>query len=338
MKPVLRSVTILLCITVAAASALAGTIRHDVSDQLYLDEGAKYGSVGQVYTGSHYGSGILIHPNWAVTAAHVVENVSSVSFELNGTDYAAESWVVHPNWDSANLLNGYDIGLIGFGNNDIAAISGINPAQRYTDTKEIGQNGVLAGFGATGDGQTGYTSFSGDSQPRRAGWNVIDTAYKNRGKNGDRILLVDFDNPAGATGDDGNNYGSAEPLDLEFLIAPGDSGGGLFLDSNADGTGDLLAGIHSFLWGRLDNQSDADYDDVAGITRLTYFNEWIDSVIGTTSDGGGTDDGTDDGGGGGPPSWAGGPGGKSTSVVVPEPATLSLLAVSGLALLRRRRR
>jgi hypothetical protein len=41
---------------------------------------------------------------------------------------------------------------------------------------------------------------------------------------GARILLADFDSGRNAD----NNFGSRSPLKLESLIAPGDSGGGLF--------------------------------------------------------------------------------------------------------------
>lgn len=311
----------------------AGTIRHDVDDQAYLDLAAYFPSVGQVQgssaAGGYFGSATLIDSHWAVTAAHVVDAATSLSFELGGIDYQASNWITHPTWDG-QIDKGYDIGLIQFGT-DLAAATGIVPASRYTGSDELGRRGTFVGYGATGTGLTGATSFAGDGQRRRAGHNQIDAALRTSGK-GDRILLADFDNPA-TIPSDGNNTGSADPLGLEYLIAGGDSGGGLFLDSDGDDLADVLAGVHSFGWGRLDGTADSDYDDASGSTRLSSFNDWIDSIIGAgTGDGG-----SGDGGGKGQPAWAGG-GKKSKTTAVPEPGALVLLGGGALAVLARRRR
>ena len=141
-----------------------------------------------------------------------------------------------------------------------------------------------------------------------------------------RALLVDFDNPTNAAD---NVWGLSTPLALEYLISPGDSGGGMFLD--IDGM-QLLAGVHSFL-GSFDGITDADYGDIAGITRLSEFNKWIDDVI-TGGDGGSNGGGTDkpnNGRGGGRPSFA------MTATIIPEPASLALFGLGAVMLVRRRR-
>jgi len=85
---------------------------------------------------------------------------------------------------------------------------------------------------------------------------------------GARILLADFDSGRNAD----NNFGSRSPLKLESLIAPGDSGGGLFENINGQS---YLTGITSFGWGRLDGTTDSDYGDVGGWTRVSSFNSWM---------------------------------------------------------------
>ena len=133
----------------------------------------------------------------------------------------------------------------------------------------------------TGTGSSGATTFFDGL--KRAGENMVDSVYKTPGGS-NRILLADFD--SGLSSD--NSYGSKSPLAHESLIAPGDSGGGLFEDFNGQS---LLTGITSFGWGRLDGNSNSDYGDVGGWTRVTYFNSWIDSVINQTAltvSGGGT--------------------------------------------------
>jgi hypothetical protein len=83
---------------------------------------------------------------------------------------------------------------------------------------------------------------------------------------------VDFDNPANKRD---SLYGSAAPLDLEGLIAPGDSGGGLFI---GDGAEARLVGVASYIRG-YDGKNDSDYGDTAAFTRVSAFSSWIDEVI-----------------------------------------------------------
>ena len=158
---------------------------------------------------------------------------------------------------------------------------------------------------------------------------MIDRFYSLRN---DRIFLSDFDNPGNPSD---NAYGSSTPLDLEYLIAPGDSGGGVFIDF---GSGPLLAGIHSFgaAW---DGLVDSDYGDASGHTRVSVFNSWIDSILGGgTSSGNG---GGKSGKGGGRPFFMND--GTFDAVwisAVPEPGSLVLLLIGmfGLILCRRKAR
>jgi len=95
-----------------------------------------------------------------------------------------------------------------------------------------------------------------------------------------------------------SNLGDPTPLDLEYLPASGDSGGPVFID--VDGR-TLLAGVHkavAFLG--LVPDTYFVYGDILLLERVSPVNAWIDSVI-------------------------------------PEPATLALLALGMLAAARRRR-
>ena len=58
---------------------------------------------------------------------------------------------------------------------------------------------------------------------------------------------------------------------LEFMIAPGDSGGGMFI-------GNKLAGINSFLMA-ADKKPDGTYGDEAAFTRISLYVDWIAEQI-----------------------------------------------------------
>jgi hypothetical protein len=232
---------------------------------------------------------------------------------------AADSWYSYSKW-SGNLGSGYDIGLVHLstGISCGATFSGNGgcAAQRYTGTSELGRIGTEVGFGMTGTASTGAITFDG---LKRAGENMVDAVYRTSGSS-DRILLADFD--SGLSSD--NNFGSRSPLAYESLIAPGDSGGGLFELFNGQS---LLTGITSFGWGRLDGDPNSDYGDVAGWTRVTYFNSWIDSVINQTVSGGGKGAAF---------------GFQATAVAVPEPETYAMLFAGlvflGLVVQRRKQK
>ena len=302
-----------------ASSSLAGTVRDDRSDSLYLNLGSLYPSVGQILgtdpTSSFAASAVLVSPDWALTAAHVTSGATSLNFKIGGNSYTGSGWVTNPNW-TGNLSNGYDLGLIHFN----SAITNVAPAVRYTGSSEKGQTATYVGYGTTGTGLTGWQNVSSFSQLQKRGeQNVIDTLANAR------LFESDFDNPAAKFQKRDNSMGSGKPLDLEGLIAPGDSGGGVFI--NVGGT-NYLAGINSFL-GAFDGKVNADYGDVSGAIRVSAFNSWIDSVINGAA-----------------------PTNLSTSLVAdanavdftmgpstaPEPSTFALLLVAGVAGLARRRR
>jgi len=165
------------------------------------------------------------------------------------------------------LAAGYDIALVRLS----TQVSAIQAATLYLqDTLQI-QAGTIVGYGATGVGSTGWQN--GSSGIKRAGQNMIE-AQGDGITLSSNILFADFDKPGDPTE---STLGAVAPLALEYLPAPGDSGGGLFITQN---TQTFLIGVTSFLWGYSDGGANSDYGDLAGFTSTTAYAGWISSVTG----------------------------------------------------------
>lgn len=290
--------------------ATAGVRRDDVEDSefLALATSALYQSVGKftysVGAGSYIASGVLISPEWVLTAGHVTGGnnylgggITNLTFSLNvGSDvlsFAAAEWLTHPGWaaTSGDLLQGYDLGLVRLS----SSVTAVQAASLYLQETLQVQPGTIVGYGSTGTGLTGFQA--GTAGTKRAGQNMID-GQGDGVSISSSLLFTDFDRP-GIPAE--NVIGSALPLALEYLSAPGDSGGGLFITENNQS---FLVGISSFGWGFTDGQANSDYGDLAGFVSTTAYAGWISSV---------------------------------TGVAIPEPSTKSLL-FGALLLLQKRRK
>ena len=244
-------------------SVSASTVRHDQVGGDYLNLAAQmdYAPVGRfVNSWGYTGNATLIAPNWVLTAAHVLNAASGGTFSINGDSYTSAQMVINPGWNG-NAFNGYDFALVRLS----TPVLGVTPASLYTGSSELGQIGTFVGYGFTGTGLTGWQTL--DNQ-KRAFQNVIDGNFGNPSV----LLGSDFDNPNSPADSD---FGDVNPLTLEGCVAPGDSGGGIFL---FDGSQSYLAGVISFVAGR-DGNANADYGDVSGFGRVSAFAPWIASVV-----------------------------------------------------------
>lgn len=282
-----------LMLAAHVASARAGTIRHDRGDSFYRNLAAEpsFAAVGKITGGETGGgflaSGTLVRDQWVLTAAHVVDGVdgfgagiTNLQFQVGGATFTSETWFVHPDWiasgGESNLFAGWDLALVRLNK----PVSNVTPVSLFTGSNELGQVSTIVGFGATGTGLTGaQTNTAG---VKRAGNNVVDisgtltTSGSTVSIGHERMLAIDFDRPAVPSE---STLGSPLPLDLEYLTAPGDSGGGLFVE--VDGQ-HLLAGVTS-LGSTLDQAANSDYGDRAAFTRVSQFVSWIDETIAANS-------------------------------------------------------
>ncbi len=250
----------LICAALWSHPVSGATRREDQPDSAYLSLAAQpdYAPVGQ-FQGGLTGSATLIAADWVLTAAHLAVSSSS-TFTINGNSYTAAQWITNPGW-TGNAFNGSDLVLVRLN----TPVLDVLPASLYLGNLELGQTGTFVGYGFTGTGLSGWSTL--DNQ-KRAFQNVIDGNFGNPSV----LLGADFDNP-NSTAD--SDFGSPTPLMLEGCVAPGDSGGGVFL---SDGSQSYLAGVISFVAGR-DGNANADYGDVSGFGRVSAFAPWIYSVV-----------------------------------------------------------
>lgn len=235
-----------------ASRAMAGTTDPNTPDSKYVEFGKQFHGVVQIRNildckkcqkrHPQIASAVVIKPNWALTAAHVVCDAESNVILIDDKEYPLPHVVWHKDYLDDN---------VGF--HDIAIAYSPVPfdvplyVELYRDTDEVGKAATIAGWGSHGTFRTGAKLHDGR---RRAGHNQLDAAEK-------AILVC------------GPSVANRFPL--EFMIAPGDSGGGMFI-------GNKLAGINSFLSAE-DKHPDGTYGDQSAFTRVSLYAAWVDLQI-----------------------------------------------------------
>jgi len=192
-------------IPLVAHPAAAIVTRHDRDDARYLELGAGFSAAVSVLPD---GSGVMIAPDWVLTAGPVVRGVAGQSprVEADGREYEVTRMFVHPEWSD---MGSHDVGLLQLEQ----PAQGVTPVGLYTGDDEVGQQVTFVGRGDTGTGLTGPEVMDGK---KRGATNIVDSAD-------DDWVFFDFDQ-----GDDAT--------DLEGVSGPGDSGGPVELPDSAVGT------------------------------------------------------------------------------------------------------
>ena len=137
-------------------------------------------------------------------------------------------------------------------------MAAIPPPLFYTGASVLGQTATFVGYGFTGTGLTGWKTLDGK---KRGFQDVVDVNNSNFG-NPASLFGATFDSPA-------NNA-----LPLEGCVAPGDSGGGVFVN---DGSQYYLAGVISLV-AATNGNANSSYANVSGCffqngngTRISRF-------------------------------------------------------------------
>lgn len=230
-------------------TAYGGTIDPNTLDSKYIQYASDFPFIGKLIGKSidnkpFIASAVAYSDDIFLTAAHVLDSNKECSILINNKTISMKDFIKHENYN-ANIF-GYNDIAIGILSNNIQL--SWYPSL-YEETNEVGKLCSLSGFGMTGNFIHGVTS--ADSL-QRAGSNIIDKI--------DRGLLIC--SPSSNIKD---------KTSLEFLIATGDSGGGLFI-------GNRLAGIHSCVIAD-NNPSKSNYGTESGHTRISDHNKWIKESI-----------------------------------------------------------
>jgi len=257
-------------------------IRHDIEPERYLSDLADFPAVVAVdsfqeevqvaydkidellkpsllpiqptFRTRYDGMGMLIHPGWILTAAHVATELSTdKTIEIATKDYAVKRIVLHPNFRN---FTGTEMA-----ENDIAlmqleqSVEDVAPLLLYTQKDEVGQVVTFVGRGDYGTGLVGPDQVDGKL---RIATNRIENAD-------DQWLIFMFDAPPKGT-------------QLEGISGPGDSGGPALIETEK---GWAIAGISS---GEDDESirkfGEGRYGVREYYTRVSFQLDWIASVIG----------------------------------------------------------
>lgn len=230
--------------------SLAGTIEPSVPDQKYLEYAKGFNCViqieGRCLCGKgeehmFFGSAVAISPRWALTAAHVVDGNDRIHLRIGKDAFKALKVIVHGDFDS-NKIGYVDIAMC-----QVEEDLGLDfYPDLYESDDEVSKVASMAGYGMTGNFSTGFTKSDG---MKRAGSNIICRSER------DVLVCVLTDTRT----------------ELEFLIAPGDSGGGMFI-------GKKLAGINSFITSPK-GKPNSSYGNECAHTRVSKFAPWIRGVM-----------------------------------------------------------
>lgn len=275
---------ILLATFLLNAAISHAIVRHDgVDDSIYISAATGFSDVVWIDTSTSGGSGVLIAPNWILTAAHVVDDVTAANLGSmrvgNGSQFGlgaftadiAQVPILHPDWDrnfqtpnfkdKGNFLAGVDLALIKLDNPvplPPRRRSSVSPWDFQVSPKVAD----IVGYGLTGTGWSGQTT---DDGKKRAGTNLISMTSGNG-----RIVSTDFD--SGTTLGSPPRYIHDQdshpfPTARESSVGSGDSGGPWIVDGS-------VAAITSF------GSSDAEYGTRSSATAVSPWNNWINNVMG----------------------------------------------------------
>lgn len=230
-----------------------GTIDPSVPDHKYVEYGSQHECVVPIYGDCECADGgskphkfaasaVVISKRWIVTAAHVVKGTRDVKVKVRGREHTLVRVVVNKHFDESKI-GMYDIAL----GESVEDMNLDFYPEIYSSDDEVGKVASVCGYGMTGTFGTGHVRSDGK---KRAGSNKVLRTENH-------VVVFSVTDPGRSS--------------MEFMIAPGDSGGGTFIDQK-------LAGVNSFVMA-TDGKSNSDYGDEFACTRVSLFAPWISAYM-----------------------------------------------------------
>ncbi len=255
----------LACLSMVSSQAII--IRHDIGPARYEVRSSEYPAVFflQRQGNQKVCVATVIHKQWALTAAHCVEETMLGNTVKNGLRFAVEvgsrpreidAVIVHPDYD-IDSNSDVDLALLRF--REPSATPSPMPLQ--LEEFEFGEIITILGWGYFGLGTTGRQYNDGSLR-----------LANNRITEAGRRLRIVFDDPR----DSGRLA-----LPLEGMPGLGDSGGPAFLRGE---TGFVLAGITvgEVEGDDFSEETQGKYGSVAVYERVSQHLDWIAAVIGSS--------------------------------------------------------
>ncbi len=248
-----------------AVGANAIIIRHDVPDEKYRVDAKEFPQLADL---PGTGEGVLVSPEWVVTAARAVVGKDVHEVTINGVPRAVTRVVINPGYKPAHpeLETGDAAPLLVYESNvdDIAMlqlkepVTDVLPVALYRGNNEQGEVAEILGKGQTGNGVAGESADS----PRRG---ELRRAYTRIEDADGRWITLEF-----------HSKRAAQPL--EGMPGDGDEGGPVLIKSHAEWT---LAGLVSRkVAGRdVSTYMYFHYGNESYATRISHFAAWIDSTM-----------------------------------------------------------
>lgn len=249
--------------------ASAVVIRDDVPDLQYRVAASDFPALADIPGEGH---GVLIAPQWVVTAAHAVSWQQSVDVVVvGGTPRAVSRIVIHPGYKKppqtmidAAMKSGDWAAFFDFvaASDDIALIRlvepvrDVAPARIYTGSA-LGKVVRIMGRGATGTGSNGHHLHGPNRTDLRHGYNEITVSEG-------RWIGYTFDKPPNA-------------LPLEATTGSGDSGGPILVAVDKEWH---VAGIAAWKRAQVDGTEihPGRYGEASYGVRLGHYADWIETT------------------------------------------------------------
>ena len=266
-RRIIRVLAYFLAFVLCIAESQAIIVRHDVGPTRYEVRDRAWPAVFFLERQGRRKvcAATVIHPQWAITAAHCLEETSLGSTITNGRRFAVQVGgkqreidriSIHPDYDLSSNSD-VDLALLRFRQaSNSPQIMPVNEQQ-----SELGAVVRILGWGYFGIGTTGRQF---DDGSLRMATNRISEA-------GSRLRIL-FDDPRDS---------DSETLDLEGMPSLGDSGGPAFIETVA---GYALAGITV---GEIEGEGFSEetqgkYGSVAVYERLSLHLNWIEAIVGSS--------------------------------------------------------